>query len=107
MLIVDPAQSTGLPRGIAPFSVHGFLCAPGVRDVKKKKPDAFLTSRRARECGCLLSCFLLDTHVAQLIRIDVRDEQVRASEGEEQEQKDCDCDNEHVRLLSYINHYVN
>ena len=76
---------------------------PDHASLNKKMPDAFLTSHRAREYGCdKLSYFFLDTHVAQLIRIDIRDEQVRAGKGDEQEQTYYDCDNEHRILLSLI-----
>ena len=63
------------------FPLHVFL------SLNKKSP-MLRDMHRARETGSLRSWFSLDTHVAQLIRIDVRDEQVRASEGEEQEQTD-------------------
>ena len=67
---------------------------------------------RAREWDTShLSWFLLDTHVAQLIRIDVRNEQVRASDLGEHKQTNYNGDYEHRFLLSvlfsniYINHY--
>ena len=43
---------------------------------------------RASGVGGLRALLFLDTHFAQLIRIDIRDEQVRTREGEEQEQED-------------------
>ena len=50
---------------------------------------------RAIGCGCPLSWFSFDTHVAQLVRIDVFDEQVCACKDEEQEQDDWHCNDEH------------
>jgi hypothetical protein len=55
---------------------------------------------RASDVGSRQSWLFLDTHVAQLIRIDIRDEQVRTGEGEEQEQEDWCNNNQHVILLS-------
>lgn len=62
-------------------------------------PDA-LTMRRARSKGCRTSYFFLDTHIAQLVRADVRNDHIRSRQREEHEQADHSYDYGHLQLLS-------
>ena len=59
-----------------------------------KKPGAFFHLRRAMGWGGLPSLFL-DSHVAEFVRVELGNEQVRAREDEQHENENHCCEDEH------------
>jgi len=57
-------------------------------------------ARPGREAGQVKSA-TLDAHVAQIVRIELIEEQVRAGGGQEKEQTNQGCEDQHGNLLSY------